>query len=149
MLQQPREREGGARAAAVQRHFVESRHDASRLIALLRRQKFRGAIGEKSCAERTPGERCHLLRHALMDRPVLECAELQEADFDLVDSERCRAGGLQKCDLRWAEIADTEVTHLAGARELRESFCDFMRIHQPIGSMDLENVDGFDAEPRQ
>ena len=60
-----------------------------------------------------------------------------------------RASALQRGELLRSEIAHAELTHLALLPELRERARDLRRIHQVVGPVQLININGLDAQPRQ
>ena len=102
--------------------------------------------GNFAAGQRTPRQRRDPEFQALVERAVGQTIEPAEVDFHLVDLERERQCLPDGAHQRGAAVAHAELAHLAGRAQFGEGTRDLRRIGQEVGPVELEQVNGFDAE---
>ena len=126
---------------------------------------FRFTARDTTAAQRTPRERRHFQRHALIECSIadetltsnssarfqafINRIQLFQTDFDLIAHQGRFQIGLQSAHLFGKIIRDADLTHFSAFHCGIEYSCGFARVCERIGAMHLINVDHIDVHATQ
>jgi hypothetical protein len=101
------------------------------------------AAGGRPChGSDAPGE-------ALVERAIEDRVAVERAEFDLIGDEWLVHEAAQGIELGRGVIGNADRAGLAGLEELIEPGGGVFRVGEPVGPVDEEEVEGFEAEEAQ
>src|SRR6476660_9275810 len=111
---------------------VQFGDDGRGAIDFLRWQQTSRAAAELAPGQRTPGQRSNVIGQTLVECSIFQTGSIGEAQLNLIDNKRHSASALERGELRWPKIADSEFTDLSLLLQFVERAGNFFGIHEVI-----------------